>query len=294
MSSGLICVHCSANTIEMVPQGLMCMNCGSGFSVVEGIPVLVRNWTEHENAIKDAQAVNPDWYKTEQPAEAISPWRHHLKKRRLYVSRTIESYLKAKGKSRAINLLDLGCGDGTNLSWLASFADHIYGSDYNLLRLTRARHRLPEATFFLADLLDYPAEDDFFEIIFFNHVIEHIEEDVAALQTVQRILKPGGLLVLGTPNEGAWWWQLAYKRDPETARTTDHVHFYTSKTIGGRMTAAGLNVTAVKHLGWGPPDWKLDGQIRKYKFVDDLFEIMGRVLIPKQASSLYLIATKEA
>ena len=44
------------------------------------------------------------------------------------------------------------------------------------------------------------------------------------------------------------------------------------------------------HMGWGPPDWRLDGKIRKHKIVDDGFEMVGRLLFPKQASSLYVLA----
>ena len=68
----------------------------------------------------------------------------------------------------------------------------------------------------MADICDYPAEDDCFDVIFFNHVLEHIPDDVAALREVRRILKPGGLLVLGVPNEGAAFWQLAYRLQPKT------------------------------------------------------------------------------
>jgi SAM-dependent methyltransferase len=191
-------------------------------------------------------------------------------------------------------LLDLGCGDGNNLAWLSAFAQQSYGSDYNLIRLVRSKARNPEATIFAADILDFPAETDAFDIIFFNHVIEHIPDDVRALAAVERILKPGGLLVLGTPNEGSWWWQWAYRRDPESLKNTDHCHFYTAGTIGAKVAASGLRLQETHHLGWGPPDWKLDGRIRHYKFLDDLFTVVGRTFLPTQASSLYLLATKPA
>ena len=160
------------------------------------------------------------------------------------------------------------------------------------LRLARARTRLPDATLFLGDILDFPAADNAFDAIFFNHVIEHIADDGAALATVTRVLAPGGVVVLGTPNEGAWWWQLAYRRAPDIRASTDHVHFYTAETIGEKMRATGLHIIQIEHMGWGPPDWRLDGRIRKYKLLDDAFEWFGRRLIPRQASSLYVIASK--
>lgn len=287
------CPACHAEPLCDAPDSLSCSSCGKAFPREGGIPLLVADLTIHEAAMNEARCINPEWYRAEQPAEAISPWRHHLKKRRLYVSGAIRRELAKRGRQRAARLLDLGCGDGTNLLWLGEFAETLYGSDYNLVRLTRAQARSPEARLFLGNILNYPAIDGCFDIVFFNHVIEHIPDDAAALETVRRILMPGGLLVLGTPNEGSWWWQLAYKRAPEIRRTTDHVHFYTADSIGAKMRAAGLDVFEIKHMGWGPPDWHLDGQWRQHKWVDDLFELTGRMLVPKQASSLYLLARKQ-
>jgi SAM-dependent methyltransferase len=290
--AALRCVRCGVVGLSPESDALTCQGCGARYLVSDGIPIVVADGSAHEQDMATAREVNPNWYEAEQPVEIASPWRHHLRKRRLYVTSVIQRYLKKNGQTQADRLLDLGCGDGTNLAWLAPFANKIYGSDYNMVRLARARHRVPQARLFLADILDYPWPDDSFDIIFFNHVIEHIPDDLAALETVRRILRPGGLLVLGTPNEGSWWWQLAYRRAPEILATTDHVHFYTARTIGARMTRAGLTVNEIKHMGWGPPDWHLDGRIRQYKWVDDGFEVFGRVFLPRQASSLYLIASK--
>jgi SAM-dependent methyltransferase len=286
------CPACAAGGLVEDDAVLVCLACSSRFPAPGGIPMLVKDPAAHDAAIREAQAVNPEWYLAEQPPEEASPWRHHLRKRRNYVEQALRRELHRRGWKKAERLLDLGCGDGNNLRWLAPFADRLYGSDYNLARLARAQARSTGATLFLADLLNYPIFDDSFDVVFFNHVIEHIPDDMAALSTVHRILKPGGLLVLGAPNEGAWWWQLAYRRAPDILATTDHVHFYTARTIGEKMNAAGLSVFEVKHLGWGPPDFRLDGQWRRHKIVDDLFEMLGRVFVPKQASSLYLMATK--
>src|ERR1019366_9596147 len=99
-----------------------------------------------------------------------------------------------------------------------------------------------EAGLFMADICNYPADDDSFDVIYFNHVLEHIPDDVAALREVGRILKPGGLLILGVPNEGAAFWQLAYRLQPNIRATTDHQHFYTADSVAAQCRAAGLTV----------------------------------------------------
>lgn len=271
-------------------QALACTSCNASHLLQGGVAYLVHDAERHAEAIATARGVNPLWYEDEQPPETVSPWRHHMKKRRLYVEGVMRAELRQRRIARFPRLLDMGCGDGNHLRWLSAFAEHIYGSDYNPVRLARARAQLPNATLFMADILDFPAFDGSFDVIFFNHVIEHITDDIRALQTARRLLSPGGLLVLGTPNEGAWWWQWAYRRAPDSLRTTDHVHFYTAETLSQRMREAGLAIEHVHHMGWGPPDWHLDGRIRKYKLVDDGFEIFGRLFLKKQASSLYVLA----
>lgn len=286
------CLNCGGADVQVSEKNWGCRQCNTEYPLEQGIPVIVRNWNVHKDELEQAKAVKPGWYLEEQPAEQGSPWRHHIKKRRAYIQGALDAHLKSRGLDRVTNLLDLGCGDGNHLEYLQNYADNIYGSDYNLVRLVRSNARGLSATLFLADILDYPAQDHFFDIVFFHHVIEHIQQDGDALKTIYRILKPNGLLVLGTPNEGAWWWQLAYKLQPETLASTDHVHFYTSSTLSILIREAGFEIKTVKHIGWGPPHWGWDSRIRKYKWVDDIFEFFGRIFIPHQASSLYVLAAK--
>ena len=287
----LRCPVCHEARLSADADGVQCESCGAAFPVVQRIPVLVCDPARLERDIEAARRINPAWYEVEQPPEIASPWKHHLRKRREYVEKVLARELSRRGRDRAERLIDLGCGDGNNLGWLSRFAERIYGSDYNFIRLARAQARATGATLFIGDILDLPVSDCSFDVVFFNHVIEHIPDDLSALRTIVRILAPGGIVIIGTPNEGAWWWQLAYRRAPEVRASTDHVHFYTADDIAGKMRADGLELIEVEHMGWGPPDWHLDGRIRKYKFVDDAFEFVGRRFMPHQASSLYLVAT---
>lgn len=289
--SALRCTNCGRAALEDTADGARCVACGTAARFEHGIPILARDWNVVQADVEAARHVRPGWYEDEQPPEMASPWRHHLRKRRLYVQRAIARHLQQLGTSRVPRLLDLGCGDGNNLVWLSAFCEHAYGSDYNLVRLVRAKTQNTAATIFAADILDFPSDDRAFDIVFFNHVIEHIPDDLRALASVKRILRPGGLLVLGTPNEGSWWWQLAYRRDPQSLATTDHCHFYTGESIGAKVRQAGLSVIETHYMGWGPPDWRLDGRIRKYKVVDDAFALLGRAFLERQASSLYVLAT---
>ena len=179
-----------------------------------------------------------------------------------------------------------------NLAWLSTMAERVYGVDYHLDRLHRAITRADGVDVVLGALDDLPITDRSIDLVFCNHVVEHIPDDVGALVELARVLAPGGTLVLGVPNEGAAAWRFAYRLEPRYRKQTDHVHFYTAESIANRCADAGLTVTHVEHIGWGVPSWTLDAVVRRFRWMDDVLEQIGRQVAPRQATSLYVIARR--
>lgn len=52
-----------------------------------------------------------------------------------------------------------------------------------------------------ADICQLPFEDNMFDVIFCNHVLEHIPDDTQAMRELYRVLKPGGWAVLQIPQD---------------------------------------------------------------------------------------------
>ncbi len=52
-----------------------------------------------------------------------------------------------------------------------------------------------------ADICNLPFADDTYDIIFCNHVLEHIPDDTKAMQELYRVLKHGGMAILQIPQE---------------------------------------------------------------------------------------------
>jgi len=269
-----------------------CRICGFVVATAEGVPLLVSDRAAVDEALDQAKSSGrAAWYEAPQASQWTGPFRHHLQKRRTYLDGVLSRFVANAG-ARPLTGLDMGCGDGTHLAWLRNYVSDLYASDYNLVRLPRARGHNQARYIFMADITNYPIRDNMFDVIYFNHVIEHIPNDVAALAEVYRVLKPGGLLILGTPNEGVWMWQLAYRLQPRMRRVSDHVQFYTAETLEAKCRAVGFTVGEVKHIGYGIPHWTLDAGLRQFKVLDDLFEAVGQAVYPKQATSLYLLLSK--
>jgi len=269
-----------------------CTSCGISIASHDGVAVLVRDREAVDGAIAEAIATGrSDWYRAEQDSVLTGPYRHHVTKRRDYVGGVLHEH--GRSTPHPLTILDLGCGDGAHLPWLRDqVTGTIYASDYNLLRLRRATGRGVAERVVLADLTDYPAADDAFDVVFCNHVLEHVPDAGAALTETRRILAPDGIVILGVPNEGAAAWRLAYRLQPASRQSTDHIHFFTAKDLAARCRAAGFGVREVKPLGWGVPHWGLDARVRGAKWVDDALEAVGSRFARSQASSLYLILTK--
>jgi 2-polyprenyl-3-methyl-5-hydroxy-6-metoxy-1,4-benzoquinol methylase len=271
-----------------------CESCGIELPIVDDVPVLVHDRERLAEILGGARSSERrQWYEEPHASSWTGPYRHHVRKRQAYLNEVLARFAREHAAEPTVGL-DLGCGDGQFLDWLSGYVSVLYGSDYNMLRLQRAARQGHAASVLLAEVLDFPALDDAFDLIVFNHVIEHIPDDSAALNEIRRLLKPGGLCILGTPNEGAAWWQLAYRLQPAARASTDHVHFYTAEVLAERCRSAGLRVLHVERLGWGLPHWRLDAMVRGHKVVDDVFTAVGRRLVPSQASSLYLLLEPES
>ena len=98
------------------------------------------------------------------------------------------------------------------------------------------------------DIHEIPFDDHTFDIIFCNHVLEHVEDDLKAMSEMRRVLKPGGWAILQIP----WFHPIpdVTFEDPGIADSKerekmfgqdDHVRLY-GKDYPDRLKQAGFNV----------------------------------------------------
>ena len=97
-------------------------------------------------------------------------------------------------------VLEIGCGLGHLLGWLVDQYE-VYGTDINPWALIEACRNVPRGRFLLVsaeELEVFP--DKVFQVVIAKHVVEHLENPEAAISEISRVLAPGGLLLLTTPN----------------------------------------------------------------------------------------------
>ncbi|MEC5144293.1 class I SAM-dependent methyltransferase [Chitinophaga sp. 212800010-3] len=103
-----------------------------------------------------------------------------------------EQYIRNK------QVLELGCGDGYGMDMLAPYAGHYLSVD----KKKPTRQLPPNAAFRQCQLPSLQGiSDHSFDTVICFQVIEHIKNDNALLREIRRVLKPGGRLLLTTPNK---------------------------------------------------------------------------------------------
>lgn len=107
-------------------------------------------------------------------------------------------------------VLDIGCGNGQFLAELDSIAGlsarnwDLHGVDYSPAVLAEASQT--PYTFQQCNLEEgIPYPDDSFDVVSAGEVIEHIYDPDRLLRETRRVLRPGGHVVLTTPNLQAWY-----------------------------------------------------------------------------------------
>ncbi len=108
-----------------------------------------------------------------------------------------------------------GCGVGMYLHHLAEQMTEITGLDIELERLREARRREAQVVNGAGENLPFP--DNFFDLVLSHEVLEHVQDDRAAIVEIIRVLQPGGRLVLFCPNRGypfethGFYWRGTYR-----------------------------------------------------------------------------------
>jgi SAM-dependent methyltransferase len=110
-------------------------------------------------------------------------------------------------------LLEIGCGHGIYLTNMRRLGWDVYGCDISRRKVDRLKREIGDDHIFFGRIEDLSFAPASFDLIALWHVIEHLHDPGAALERMRALLRPGGQLILGTPNVeslearvfGRWW-----------------------------------------------------------------------------------------
>ena len=142
--------------------------------------------------------------------------------------------------------LDIGCATGALLPALRERGWAPQGVEISeaQARYGESRHGLP---IFAGRLEEARFPDSSFDLVHASHLIEHLNDPASFLDEVARVLSPGGLLVLTTPNSDGFQARFLGRR--WRSAIYDHLYLFSLRTLRALLQAKGFVVE--REVTWG-------------------------------------------
>ena len=141
-------------------------------------------------------------------------------------------------------LLEIGCGSGKRLSRLAALGWQVEGQEVDEKAWAAAKAKYPFHVH-LGELKKLGLAADSFDAVVMNHVIEHVHAPVELMEEARRLIKPGGMLILNTPNaesqEHGIFKDRWFSLDPPR-----HLHLFSPRSLSLLARSSGF----AKHETW--------------------------------------------
>ena len=115
----------------------------------------------------------------------------------------LHRYALAADLATGKKVLDIACGEGYGSHLLAKNAATVTGMDINPETIAKAgtKYKAANLKFETANAEKIPAPDKSFDLVVSFETLEHLEDHAAMLSEIKRVLAPGGLLVISTPDK---------------------------------------------------------------------------------------------
>lgn len=169
----------------------------------------------------------------------------------------VARYLFASDYVKGHRALDIACGTGYGLALLRPKVNYIVGVDIDLIAVRKARAEIRggHAAVMVANGCRLPFPDATFDLITTFETIEHLETRREFLAELKRVLSPGGLCILSTPN--------ANHTEPINGkpRNPHHIYEYTPQELRAELAE---HFDDVKMLGQ-----VLDSRFKIPPFIDE-------------------------
>ncbi|MDQ4116897.1 MAG: class I SAM-dependent methyltransferase [Actinomycetota bacterium] len=143
-------------------------------------------------------------------------------------------------------VLEAGCGEGYGADLLAGGARRVLALDYDTATVTHVACRYPRVAAARANLVALPVATGSVDAVVSLQVIEHLWEQERFLAECLRVLRPGGRLLVSTPN------RLTFSPGRDTPLNPFHTRELAPDELERMVATAGFSGVRVQGLSHGP------------------------------------------
>ncbi|GEL20110.1 methyltransferase [Pseudonocardia asaccharolytica DSM 44247 = NBRC 16224] len=151
-------------------------------------------------------------------------------------------------------VLEAGCGEGYGADLLAAGARRVLALDCDPLVTAHVARRYPRVAVARANLVALPAATGAVDVVVSLQVIEHLWEQKRFLAECARVLRPGGALLLSTPN------RITFSPGRDTPLNPFHVRELDPRELAALVAAAGFLDVELRGLHHGSRLRELDAR----------------------------------
>nr|WP_225954005.1 class I SAM-dependent methyltransferase [Kibdelosporangium phytohabitans] len=156
------------------------------------------------------------------------------------------AYLMLAPYCRDAVVLEAGCGEGYGADLLAGSARAVVGLDYDELTTRHVARKYPRVHVLRGNLVMLPFADSSVDVVVNLQVIEHLWEQERFLSECLRVLRPGGRLLVTTPN------RITFSPGRDTPLNPFHTRELSGAELTELLTGAGFRVEVMAGLRHGP------------------------------------------
>ncbi|WP_246600139.1 class I SAM-dependent methyltransferase [Skermania piniformis] len=149
-------------------------------------------------------------------------------------------------------VLEAGPGEGYGADLIADLAARVLGIDYDVQAVTHVDARYPRVAMIRANLVELPIADSSVDTVVNYQVIEHLWDQPQFLRECHRVLRPGGELLVSTPN------RITFSPGRDTPLNPFHTRELNATELTELLTDAEFVVDTMTGVHHGPTLRALD------------------------------------
>ncbi|WP_163802656.1 class I SAM-dependent methyltransferase [Mycolicibacterium anyangense] len=163
-------------------------------------------------------------------------------------------YRRLSGLCAGKDVLEAGCGEGYGADLIADVARRVVAVDYDAATVAHVRARYPRVQVVAANLASLPLPDTSVDVVVNFQVIEHLWDQPQFVTECLRVLRPGGLLLMSTPN------RITFSPGLDTPVNPFHTRELNAAELAELLTEGGFRMQSMNGVFHGPRLAEMDAR----------------------------------